>query len=265
MDQPSNSGSSHPRAAAPLDGVGEAVGERVCRSQAPARGVERWASRRARRRVGYRIGATVGAVFLAVFSWGDDGQVLAKGPANPGHGALECADCHDSAPGTVRQQVQAAVAFGLGLRETAPAIGRLPVTNRICLDCHEREEDHHPTHVFTQPKYADEREEIAAHLCITCHREHSGRHVENTGQFCATCHSGMEVREDRMTPTHAALAAEERWDTCLRCHDFHGNHHHEWPESLEEAFGGREVLRHLDSGTPMYGEKREPARTSRDR
>jgi len=89
--------------------------------------------------------------------------------------------------------------------------------------------------------------------------------VENTGQFCVTCHSGMEVREDRTTPTHAALAAEERWDTCLRCHDFHGNHHHEWPESLEEAFGGREVLRHLDSGAPLYGEKREPARTSRDR
>ena len=125
MEQPSSPRSARSRAVAPLDGAGEGVGERVCRSQAPARGIERWASRRARRKVGYRIGATVGAVFLAVFSWGDDGQVLAKGPANPRHGALECSDCHDSAPGTVRQQVQAAVAFGLGLRETARPCERL--------------------------------------------------------------------------------------------------------------------------------------------
>ena len=74
--------------------------------------------------------------------------------------------------------MQAAVAFGLGLQETAPAIGRLPVTNRICLDGHEREEDEDPTHVFTEPKYAEEREEIEAPLCGTCRREHSGGHVE---------------------------------------------------------------------------------------
>lgn len=240
-------------------------GEQACGNRAAAGGVEQWASRRARRRVGYRIGAAGWAVSLAVSSWGDDGQVLARGPANPGHGALECADGHEAAPGAVRQQVQAAVAFGLGLRETAPAIGRLPMTNRICLDCHEREDDQHPTHVFSQPKYSDEREEIPAHLCITCHREHSGRHVENTGQFCVTCHSGMEAREDPIAPTHAALAADERWDTCLRCHEFHGNHLRVTPGTLEASLGGREMLCHLDSGTPQYGEKREPTRTSRGR
>jgi len=214
---------------------------------------------------GYRAGVLIGAAALVLFSFLPDGQVLAKGPANPGHGALECADCHDSAPGTVRQQVQAAVAFGLGLREAPPLVGRLPVSSGVCLDCHERERDVHPTRDFVEPKYLDEREEIAAHECLTCHKEHSGRHVANTGQYCYACHQNQGLIENPIQPTHPALVASERWDTCLRCHDYHGNHEWVEPRTLEDAIDGRSVLRHLDSGAPLYGEKIEPASSGRTR
>ncbi len=211
------------------------------------------------------MGAAFALFFVAWLSWGDDGRVLAKGPANPGHGGLECADCHDPAPGTVRQQVQAAVAFGLGLRETPPAVGRLPVSNQVCMDCHERRADLHPTHDFEEPKYFEERREIAADQCITCHKEHSGRHVANTGQFCSTCHGDVGEIDKPIQPTHPELVAGERWDTCMRCHDYHGNHVREAPRTLGEAFDGRTVLRHLDSGAPLYGEKRELASQERRR
>lgn len=264
MDDPPTH-DSRPRQGLHGDRVAEA--ERVCTSRSKATvgqslrsGIH---SRRRRRKLGYRAGLWLGAALVVAFGSLPEGQVLAKGPANPGHEGLGCKACHDPAPGTVRQQLQAAVAFGLGLRESAPRIGRLPVTNQVCLDCHEREGDQHPTYLFTQPKYAEERGEIAAHLCVTCHVEHSGRHVANTGRFCSTCHAGMEVKHDPARPTHASLVSGERWDTCLRCHDYHGNHARVAPDSLEAALGGRDVLRHLDSGVPVYGEKREAARTVR--
>ena len=222
-----------------------------------------WASRKSRRRVGYRVGLVAAVAFLAIFAAAEDNRVLAKGPANPGHGELDCRDCHDPAPGSLRQQIQAGVAYGLGLREEPPEFGLLPVSNRVCLDCHERQVDHHPTHNFLQPKFAEARRQIAAHLCITCHREHTGRHVTGTGRYCVACHDGMSIRNDPLLPTHAELASESRWETCLRCHDFHGNHVRSTPRTLEESLDESLVLQHLERGGPEYGEIREVASPER--
>ena len=89
--------------------------------------------------------------------------------------------------------------------------------------------------------------------------------MNTTGQFCSTCHSDLGAIDKPIQPTHPELVAGERWDTCMRCHDYHGNHVREAPRTLEEAFDGRTVLRHLDSGAPLYGEKREPASGERTR
>jgi len=244
---------------------GAGAGERVARSRAPRRWSSTWSSRKTRRRAGYRLGLFLGLCSLSIFSVLPDGRVLAKGPANPGHEALSCRDCHDPAPGTFRQQVQAAVAYGLGGREEAPDFGRLPVSNKVCLECHEREDDRHPTHVFMQPKYAEAREEIGAHLCFSCHAEHSGRHVVNTGQFCFACHENLTEEGHEIEPDHAVLVQEERWDTCLQCHDFHGNHERRVPRTFEEALTVETVQRHLEAGASLYGEKRRLTPNERPR
>ncbi|MGI9331903.1 MAG: hypothetical protein ACR2RL_01980 [Gammaproteobacteria bacterium] len=39
-----------------------------------------------------------------------------------------------------------------------------------------------------------------------------------------TGHEETRLKNDPLDITHAALIAAERWQTCLGCHDFHGNH-----------------------------------------
>ena len=225
----------------------------------------RWSSRKKRRRVGYRVGLGLGAVYLLLFISVPEGQVLAKGPTNPGHSQLGCTDCHDPAPGTLRQQLQALVAFGLGRRHTAPSIGRLPVDNNVCLDCHHRSTERHPSFRFRQPRFAEARAELGAHECISCHREHTGEHLSVSNEFCASCHSDMSLQQPVIQPTHEELARNGERDTCLRCHDFHGNHVREAPRSMSRALDLRSVMEHFATGRPIYGKKKDPALSERSR
>ena len=60
------------------------------------------------------------------------------------------------------------------------------------------------------------------------------------------------------SPSHATLFADGEWDTCLQCHDFHGNHdlkrgEHEFPVSMDEAFGLEAVRSYLRDGARVYG------------
>jgi len=215
--------------------------------------------------VGYRVGLGLGAVYLLLFISVPEGQVLAKGPTNPGHSQLGCTDCHDPAPGTLRQQLQALVAFGLGRRHTAPSIGRLPVDNNVCLDCHHRSTERHPSFRFRQPRFAEARAELGAHECISCHREHTGEHLSVSNEFCASCHSDMSLQQPVIQPTHEELARNGEWDTCLRCHDFHGNHVREAPRRMSRALDLRSVMEHFATGRPIYGKKKDPALSERSR
>ena len=164
------------------------------------------------------------------------GWIQAPGPATPGHGEMRCAQCHERAEGSLRQQLQATVQHALGMRETGADIGHRPVGDRVCIDCHDRPNDRHPTVRVTAPSVV-----------------------------CQTCHGDLDVRDDPVEPTHADLVAREDWTTCLRCHDFHGNHTHVVAESLADAISVDAVLEHLGSGPRAYGPVTHEARSTPQR
>ena len=183
---------------------------------------------------------------------------------NPGHVDLACADCHRDAPGTVRQQLQAKARHALGLRDSDAAFGMRPVGNAACIDCHDNPDDRHPAHRFLEPRFEAVRAEFAPQQCVSCHREHTGARISkvDTG-FCASCHADMKVENDPTRPTHAALLAGRRWDTCLACHDFHGNHAHTPPQRLEQALSADDIRAYLRDGPSPYGAPLIEARDTR--
>ena len=182
-------------------------------------------------------------------------RFLAVGPANTGHEDLDCVSCHDPARGTMRQQLQANARWALGQRETPADFVHAPVGNSVCNDCHDREgEDRHPSFRFKEARFDEAREAIAPQLCVSCHMEHLGGRVTVEGDYCTHCHQEFEIDEDIIEPKHQALADEERFDTCLQCHDFHGNHRMEEPEDLDGAWSIDEVRAYLDGGEDPYGE-----------
>lgn len=189
----------------------------------------------------------------------------APGPATPGHEGMDCSQCHERAEGTMRQQLQASVQHVLGLRKTGADIGHRPVDDRACIECHDRPNDRHPTVRFREARFALARAERPVQRCTGCHLEHHGVRVTAPAVVCQTCHADLEVREDPVEPTHAALIAADDWTTCLQCHDFHGNHTHVVPESLGDALTVDEVLEHLGSGERAYGPVTHEARTESER
>ena len=70
-------------------------------------------------------------------------------------------DIRKTAPGTVRQQLQAKVQFWLELRATHAAFGHTPVGNEQCTGCHARDQDSDPVHRFLEPRFFEARAEHA--------------------------------------------------------------------------------------------------------
>jgi len=71
--------------------------------------------------------------------------------------------------------------------------------------------------------------------------------------FCVNCHQDTEVMNDTAVPSHAELIEQDAWETCLQCHDFHGNHLHEVPKSLTDGIPQKTILDYLEGGPDPYG------------
>lgn len=179
----------------------------------------------------------------------------AKGPMNTGHETLACASCHKNAPGSFRQQIQANLRHALGLRAASATFGRLPVGNENCLACHERPNDRHPVYRFLEPRFAQARQKLSPHQCVSCHAEHHGRRVTlaQTG-YCSQCHKDTKLKKDPIDVSHADLIAMRQWDTCLGCHDFHGNHIMKTERRLDKRAPAEQVKAYFDGGPPPYGD-----------
>lgn len=211
-------------------------------------------SKKWRQRVGLMAGAGV-SLLMMWFTVFVDREMVAKGPLNTGHESLACEDCHRPAPGTVRQQIQG-IFRHLFHNKEAVEFGTVPVRNRICLNCHENPTDRHPVYRFLEPRFEKVRANMAVHQCMTCHREHLGVRVSlHTGTFCAHCHLKIEIEKDPLNVPHKQLAKEERWDSCLQCHDFHGNHHWQWPIDTNNAIPVSKIQDYFDGGPSPYGER----------
>jgi hypothetical protein len=178
----------------------------------------------------------------------------AKGPMNTGHGKLACGACHKNAPGSFRQQIQANLRHALGWREVPALFGRLPVGNADCLACHERPNDRHPVYRFLEPRFSQARETLRPHQCVSCHAEHQGRRVTLAAiDYCVNCHKDTRLKKDPIDVPHADLIVRKQWDSCLGCHDFHGNHIMQTEKSVDKRTPAEKIRAYFDGGSSPYG------------
>lgn len=209
---------------------------------------------RRRQRIGYLSGFVLAAVVLLIVLFPGNDRLSAAGPANTGHEALACSDCHDSAVGSPFQQLNANIRFYLNMRSAPVDFVHEPVDNMVCMDCHDKPNDRHPTYRFEEPRFKDAREAIEPQYCVSCHLEHNGMRVtQPETTFCVHCHQDLEMREDPLDVSHAELALTEQWDTCLACHDFHGNHAYEVPTQMADMYEVLEIMEYFEGGESPYG------------
>lgn len=205
------------------------------------------------------MGLSAGLAALVVLAMPGQQRLHASGPANTGHQDLACESCHRPAPGSRRQQIQANVAYWLGRRETGADYGHQAVDNQACLACHERPNDRHPVFRFLEPRFAEARQALAPHQCASCHLEHQGGRVtlavEQSG-YCVNCHQEISLKNDPASVPHARLIAEERWQSCLGCHDYHGNHQMETETDLRRAFDPQAIEMYFQGGPSPYSDTR---------
>lgn len=210
-----------------------------------------------RRRIGIGAGVVLGAAVVVVLNAPGCETFHAPGPMNTKHEQLACSGCHREAPGTVRQQLQTVAYAGiaLGAAETPVDVGYRAVTNTDCLSCHDQTDDRHPVFRFLEPRFAAVRERLHPEQCAACHREHAGVRVtivERT--YCRHCHDTIALEQDPLDITHRELVATQRWDSCLGCHDYHGNHASKPPRRLRDAIPEGRIQTYFDGGPSPYGE-----------
>ncbi len=221
-------------------------------------------SGRSRHRIAYAVGALASATCIWMLLSSDYERWRSPGPANAGHESLACSECHREAKGSVRQQLQTNVRWMLGLAKEQADFGLIAVSSEDCAACHQRPSDRHPIYRFVEPRFAKVRDAIAPQRCTSCHREHTGRRVTIQNGFCKHCHAGLSIPNDPAEPTHEGIVQAEAWTTCLRCHDFHGNHDGEAPKHLIEAVSVAEIDRYLSGGASPYAtRKHHPAQKTR--
>lgn len=208
---------------------------------------------RRRQNIGYILGFGIGFACVLVLVMPKQERFHMGGPMNTGHKELTCQSCHKPARGTIRQQLQANARYLLGLRGTPVGFGHQKVTNSTCLDCHKRPNDRHPVFRFFEPRFAEARKNIQPQFCTTCHLEHSGKRVTiSQTTYCLYCHKETKLKNDPIPISHEDLISADNWESCLRCHDFHGNHVMETNTVLEEALTSDQIREYFEGSSSPY-------------
>ncbi len=205
-----------------------------------------------RRRIGIVSGLVVGALSVGWLGADGNAQLHAPGPMNTSHDTLDCEACHEAAPGTLRQQLQTAARGALG-GDVEVDVGFRAVTSARCRACHQRADDRHPIGRFLEPRFAEVREKLQPEECASCHREHRGARItvgETT--FCRHCHAELAIEHDPVDVSHRQLVAMGRWESCLGCHDYHGNHRLASPRRLGEAIAVERIETYFEGGESPY-------------
>ena len=219
-------------------------------------------ARRYRQNLGLFLGLAGGALALVLLLLPAQEAWHARGPMTSGHEGIACESCHKPAPGSVRQQLQANARYLLGLRASAADFGLQPAGNRECLACHDFPEERHPVFRFNEPRFQKARDALHPEVCVSCHREHQGVRVTLTEiGYCRHCHEETRLKRDPLDVSHEALIKAKEWDSCLGCHDFHGNHRMTVRKQLDEVIPPAQMLGYFRGGTSPYSaEKKYEAR-----
>ena len=219
------------------------------------------------RRLAYAAAAAIGLALFPILTWGSDEKLLAIGPMTPGHEALACADCHEIAAGTARQQIQANLSHRLGSRDQPTDFLHGPVTTATCESCHDLQSAVHAPFLFLEPRYQPVRESLGPDECLSCHVEHDGARVSLGGTgFCESCHAPLVLKDDPLDVSHAELTETGQWDTCMGCHDYHGNHALHSPTRMAERLPNATIEDYFRGAESPYGPRKAlatpPQRTS---
>ncbi|MEN3324257.1 cytochrome c3 family protein [Mariniflexile soesokkakense] len=215
---------------------------------------------RKRQFIGGIIGLTIGGLLFFFLSLESSEKYISLGPMNSGHADVSCIACHADAKGNLLQQIQSNIEHSVGMRKNGVDFGTSDVTVNNCLSCHDRPNDRHPTHRFTEPRFSDAIKQINATTCITCHTEHKGERVTVASvsmNYCMNCHKDLEVEDDPVDIPHKTLIANEQWLTCIECHDFHGNHTYEVPVKLKDTIPMKLIQAYLKGGADPYGNNKK--------
>lgn len=209
----------------------------------------------ARRRLGIATGIALGLAAVAVLCAPGCEHLHARGPMNVGHAEVACESCHAKAPGSVRQQLQHAARAWTGLDAHRDIdVGFQAVSSAACTRCHERPDDRHPGFRFLEPRFAEARAAVHPERCESCHQEHAGVRVTTAEQtYCRHCHGELAVKHDPLDVPHAVLVAEGQWETCLGCHDYHGNHAYKSPRRIADAIPADRIRAYFGGGPSPYG------------
>jgi hypothetical protein len=215
--------------------------------------LSKWFAFRFKHRIGYVAGLLSGLLLVFLLLSDNHADWHSPGAANSGHQKLQCRDCHRPAEGHARQQIQANLKQQLGLRKHGAYFQFNPVTNGQCLDCHDRPNDRHPVQRFNEPRFAEARQNLHPEACVSCHAEHHGLRVtqSDTG-FCQNCHREFSLKHDPISVPHQTLAEQRRWQTCLGCHDFHGNHKMDVPTQLDRALVPEKITAYFNGADSPY-------------
>lgn len=74
--------------------------------------------------------------------------------------------------------------------------------------------------------------------------------------FCETCHEETSLKTDPLSVSHEVLIAEKRWESCLGCHDFHGNHVMETETDIIKILPPERILDYFQGSASPYAEKK---------
>ncbi len=213
---------------------------------------------RQRQFIGILAGLLIGLFAFYFFSLKSSEQYVSLGPMNTGHGELSCVTCHADASGNLFQQVQSNISYAVGARKNSVDFGTSDVAANNCLECHDRPNDRHPIYRFEEPRFKDALKNIDATTCITCHIEHNDKRITlAAGDYCMNCHQDLEVENDPIDIEHKLLIAQEKWSTCLQCHDFHGNHKYEVPHKMKDTIPMKAIKDYFNGGKDPFGDDKK--------
>jgi hypothetical protein len=106
---------------------------------------------------------------------------------------------------------------------------------------------------FNEPRFKQARQELGPHECQNCHGEHTGTKINVRANYCSSCHSELKLEKDPIDVPHSQLVADKRFDTCLGCHDFHGNHERSTQVKLSQAIPPQRIESYFAGAASPYG------------